>query len=238
MIPITLTFLPHLSHAHWRFHWLVSLELFNMMLIKLGQVVSGLLLLPLLASSLVLTIPTSIDNATHQRISLRDATILGVAKTVRRFNFATFHELEATARRPTTNADRLTDVRLIFKGNADLQRIIVPMETWGNWGTPFYATEEEWPLDDDAVLPYRLNLDIRDADAKMKRAGYTGSYHAVDVQAFSEHGDRPQPWWIFLMVGQRPTRVWVGDRDGQVVPEDDVAWRAIGGRNGSLSVAR
>lgn len=207
------------------------------MLIKLGQLASSLLL-PIFASSLALTIPTSIDNATYHRISLRDAVVVGIARTVRRFHFATFRELEATARSPTTDADRLTDVRLIFKGNADIQRIIVAMETWGIWGTPWFASEEEWPLDDEAVLPYRLNLDIRDADAKMKRAGYTGSYHAVDVQAFSEQGARPQPWWIFLMVGQRPTRVWVGDRDGQVVPEDDFAWKGVGGRNGSLDVAR
>lgn len=210
-----------------------------MLLMKLGPLISGLLLLlPTLASSLVLTIPTHLDNTTYHRISLRDATLFGAAQIVRRFNFATFHELEATARHPTTNVDRLTDVRLIFKGNADIPRIIVAMETWGNWGSPWFGSEEEWPLDDEAGLPYRLNLDIRDADAMMKRAGYTGSYHAVDVQAFSEHGDRPQPWWIFLMVGQRPTRVWVGDRDGQVVPEDDFTWKGVGGRNGSLNAAR
>ena len=169
----------------------------------------------ILSSALVLSLPPSLENATS-RISLRDATAFGVASTVREYPFASFHKLEATSYAPTADPDRLTEVRLFFKGNNAHPVIVVDMATWGHWRAP--RTIDSWPLA-ETVLPYRLRLDVRDADAKMKQAGYTGPYHALDVQAFSHQGHLTQPWWIFLMEGHIPSFVWVGDWDGSVMPD-------------------
>ena len=152
------------------------------------------------------------------------------------YPYATFRQIEASSIAPTTNPDRLTDVRLFFEGNYIHPIIVVEMTTtWGRWGAPRFFNDF-WPMD-DATLPYQLRLDIRDADALMKRRGFTGRYVALDVNAFSVQGRQPQPWWIFLMESDQPYAVWVGDRDGQVVPD----WEILGGiknRNGTLSAVK
>ena len=207
---------------------LIPIKLFhlarNLLIFQFLTVATGLILRPA-------------SNSTENRLALRDLISFGIAQTVRTFPFATFHEIEATSKRPTTNPDHLKDVRLIFKGDVLRPIIIVEMMTWGRWNPPRISHDHEmWPLD-DAVLPRRLRLDIRDADIILKGAGFTEPYLAVDVKAFSEQGELEQPWWIFLMQGEHPSHVWVGDQDGTVLPDEDFI-RSIGNRNGSVSVLR
>ena len=204
------------------------------MMAKLSSIANLLVLFTTLTSTFALILPLPL-NITADRISLRDATAIAVAHTTRIYPFATFNKIEATSLFPTSNPDSLRDVRLIFKGNRAHPIIVVTMRDWGHWAAPRFV-DEDWPLD-DAVLPYRLRLDVRDADALMKRAGYTGLYHALDVEALSIQGNRRQPWWIFQMEGERPSFVWVGDWDRRIVPDWRIL-RGIGDRNGSLGIVR
>lgn len=195
--------------------------------------VSVFLLLIIQAHALVLNPPSTL-NGTSNRVSLRNAVLAEVVHITQTYRYTTFRELEATSIHATANPDDLDDVRLIFKGDAAHPKIIVSMVEWGIWGPP-ESVEETVPMEEEA-LPYRLRLDVRDADAIMKQAGFSGRYVALDVRKFVVHGVPLQPWWIFLMEDDQPFSVWVGDWLGDVVPDWEASRLGIK-RNGSLSTS-
>ena len=85
-------------------------------------------------------------------------------------------------------------------------------EIWGRWGGPRLQTT---PLPAGYnVLPPRLAFDIVHADLLIKRAGYLGSYDAVDVTwPKGLQLTRDQPYYTFIMEESQPDFVYVGMND-------------------------
>ncbi|CAF9921256.1 hypothetical protein IMSHALPRED_005123 [Imshaugia aleurites] len=87
--------------------------------------------------------------------------------------------------------------------------------TWGSWAGPRFVGQS-WPAGYNA-LPSLLGMDIVFADELKRRAGYGGPYEAVDVMWPTGLAlGMEQPYYRFLMEGDRPDFVYVGV-DTQVV---------------------
>ncbi len=88
--------------------------------------------------------------------------------------------------------------------------------TWGEWASPRF-TADAWPAENN-VLPSQLGMDIVLADALIKQAGYWGPYEAVDVKWPKGLSlGKEQAYYCFLMEGNRPTYVYVGTTDQEVL---------------------
>ena len=152
----------------------------------------------------------------RSRIPLNDTVSAKVRETLVQFNSAAFRELQVTSTLgPTTDPERLLDVRLLF--TAGHGSIYVDMTNiWGQWVDPRFSVQ---PLPEGYHdLPSRLGMDIILADELKKNAGYVGSYEAVDVRW--PNGLRlgnNQPYYRFWMEGNRPDFVYVGVNDQRVM---------------------
>ena len=150
------------------------------------------------------------------RIPLNDLVYTRVQKVLRDFTSATFRELHVTSSiGPTTNPELLLDVRLWF--SYGVWSLFVEMtERWGEWDDP-RVSPKPFPTGYN-VLPSRLALDIVSADLLIKRAGYVGSYEAVDVTWPRDlRLGSDQPFYIFFMEGHDPDFVYVGLNDQAVL---------------------
>ncbi len=83
---------------------------------------------------------------------------------------------------------------------------------WGTWESPRFSLTPF--VEGYNALSARLGMDIVFADALIKGAGYGGAYEAVDLKW--PRGLRlgyDQPYYCFLMEGDRPDVVYVGLND-------------------------
>ena len=150
------------------------------------------------------------------RIPLNDTVAAQVRETLGQFSSATFRELQVTSTiGPTTNPELLLDVRLMF--SLAYGSLYVDMTSvWGTW-TDARLSKQSWPAGYNA-LPSQLSMDIVYADELIKKAGYVGPYEAVDVKWPTGLAiGKEQPYYCFLMEGNRPDFVYVGLNDQLVI---------------------
>ena len=149
------------------------------------------------------------------RIPLNDLVSTKAREILGKFNTAAFRELHVTSTiGPTTDPELLLDVRLLFSwGTGSMFVEMTPV--WGKWDSPRFSMTP-FPAGYNS-LPARLVFDIVYADLLIKRAGYLGSYEAVDVTwPRGLQMGRDQPYYTFLMEGDAPEFLFVGLND-QVV---------------------
>ena len=124
---------------------------------------------------------------------------------------------------PTTDPTTLTDVRLIFKihGEDGFYTIFVQNTSWGGWRAPQIVSH--YPPPQNGLLPSDLGMDILVADSLLKDAGYRQDYDAVDVRwPINMPIARQQVYYYFQMVGNLPSMVAVGAKDGSVIAQNSV----------------
>lgn len=150
------------------------------------------------------------------RIPLNETVFLKVRATLTKFASATFRDLQVTSNiGPTTDPELLLHVRLYFS-HGDGSMYTDMTDVWGTWnsvrfsGIPFLGPYN--------ALPARLGMDILFADQLIKRAGYVGSYGAVDVKwPKGLRLGKEQPYYCFFMEGNQPEIVYVGLNDQSVM---------------------
>lgn len=137
---------------------------------------------------------------------------------------ASFVEAQLTSTfGPTTDPTTLTDVRLIFKihGEDGFYTIFVQNTSWGGWRAPQIVSH--YPPPQNGLLPSDLGMDILVADSLLKDAGYRQDYDAVDVRwPINMPIARQQVYYYFQMVGNLPSMVAVGAKDGSVIAQNSV----------------
>ena len=150
------------------------------------------------------------------RIPLNDTVYAKVREVLVDSASATFREVQVTSTiGPTTNPELLLDVRLLF--SSGIGTMYVEMTgIWGVWALPRYSVQP-WPAGNN-VLPSRIGLDIVFADELIKNAGYVGPYEAVDVKwPKGLPLGKEQPYYCFVMEGNRPDFVYVGVNNQRVL---------------------
>lgn len=151
------------------------------------------------------------------RIPLNETVYTKVREVLLGSALASFRELQVTSTiGPTTNPESLLDVRLIFSYGKAWALYVDMTDVWGIWAGSRLLMQ---PLPAGAnVLPSQLRMDIVFADELIKQAGYVGPYDAVDVKwPKGLPLGKEQPYYCFLMEGNRPDVVYVGVNDRMVI---------------------
>lgn len=184
--------------------------------------------------------PFNITSAlTASRPRLNDTIHDTVLRTLERYPTAHFIKVQASVSTedPTTDPLLLTDIQLIFSvpNRLPAKTLISQMRSrWATWENPRlvdldYAATNDW-------LPSDLEMDILEADQRIKEAGWAGRYYCVDVRWPKDLGGHtPQPYYIFSMEDEPelPSIVSVGIYDKQVMAQYFNAldqWEFVRGR--------
>ena len=123
---------------------------------------------------------------------------------------AQLYEVEALPPVPekVSNPNALSKLKVVFRaGNGTA---VIKSTGWGTFG-PVQYVDQPWL--EDVVIPWPIRMEATEADALLKKAGYTGTYGAMTLRHPLYPGIE-QPYYIFSMnSGQY---VFVGVNDGKV----------------------
>ena len=129
---------------------------------------------------------------------------------------AELYVVEATLPRgvicPTPNPLGLSQLSAVFRAKEGT--VIIRSTGWGEWARPQYIAE---PWGDCHVIPWPIKMDITDAAAILRKAGYKDDLWECTLRHPLGPSRKPydEPYYIFLLAPSRE-RVFVGVNDGKI----------------------
>jgi len=135
---------------------------------------------------------------------------IAVREVQKEYPNAQLYEVDATP--PTsegvTDPYLLSQLKIVFRAGSGTA--IIKSTGWGSFGPVEYIPE---PWMEDVVIPWPVNMDAKEANALMRKAGYTAPYSAMTLRHPLYPGEN-EPYYIFCMTNG--TYVFVGVKDKKV----------------------
>jgi hypothetical protein len=155
-------------------------------------------------------------NPTDEILSYLGRVNIAVRIVTEKYPDAELYEVDATLPRgdpsPTSSPLGLSQLRAVFRAKGGT--VIILSTGWGEWAQPQFVPS---PWLECVVIPWPIKMDITDAAAILRNAGYKDNIWNCTLRHPLGPGGKPydEPYYIFLLAESREY-VFVGVNDGKI----------------------